>query len=76
MSRSGETSRETMRAVSRPPSIVVGHGASGGRSAWPYCEGKTMIVVIVVDRKWLKRVLRKTKKALQAVGAVLKSLSE
>jgi hypothetical protein len=35
-----------------------------------------MILVIVVDRTWVAKVLRKTKKALQAVATVLKSLSE
>jgi len=35
-----------------------------------------MIILVVVDRKWVKTLLRKTKKALQAVAAVLKSLAE
>jgi len=35
-----------------------------------------MIIVIVVDRKWFSDLRRKTKKALQAVAAVLKSLPE
>lgn len=35
-----------------------------------------MIIVIVVDRKWLSVLRRKMKKALQAVATVLKSFSE
>lgn len=39
-------------------------------------KGETMIFVIVVDRKWFTKILRKTKKTLQAVATALKSLSE
>ena len=35
-----------------------------------------MIVLIVVDRKWLKKLLRTAKKALQAVATVLKGLAD
>jgi len=35
-----------------------------------------MIVLIVVDGKWLSKLRRKMKKALQAAATVLKSLSE
>nr|WP_220572345.1 hypothetical protein [Gluconobacter oxydans] len=39
-------------------------------------KGETMILVIVGDRKWFTKILRKTKKTLQAVATALKSLSE
>jgi hypothetical protein len=35
-----------------------------------------VILVIVVDRKWIRKLRRKTKKALQAAATVLKSLAE
>jgi len=48
-----------------------------GRGVAPVVRGESsVIVLIVVDRKWLSKSLRKTKKALQAVTAALKSLFE
>ena len=43
-------------------------------------EGETMILVVVVDQKlvkrWLVSVLRGAQRALQAVGTVLKRLTD
>lgn len=76
MSPRDETSVQVTVQTSRPPKIVTGCGPGVALPTVVRVKGETMIFVIVVDRKWFTKILRKTKKTLQAVATALKSLSE
>jgi hypothetical protein len=76
MSPRDETSVQVTVQTSRPPKIVTGCGSGVALPTVVRVKGETMIFVIVVDRKWFTKILRKTKKTLQAVSTALKSLSE